>query len=146
MTCPGPQALEPDAFWALSEGTAPVDGDTRALVDALVRRGAGDVQRFQERLALLLWRLNGPAYVGVGADGYLSPDHFLYRRCHVVSRGRDHHETYLAEPRPIPMDECEDLLFAAREALQRLEGREVVSVLTETDFETYATVEAWRST
>ncbi|MBX3469519.1 MAG: DUF4240 domain-containing protein [Planctomycetes bacterium] len=104
VTCPGPQALEPDTFWALIEGTAPVDGDTRALVDALVRGGAGAVLRFQERLALLLWRLDGPAYAGADEEGYLSPDRFLYRRSHVVSRGRTCYETYLAEPRPIPME------------------------------------------
>lgn len=142
------RALSLARFWELIERTAPTRDEARRLVRALAELRRAEVRGFQERLARLLYALDGERFAVRGAaelPEYLSPDLFLYQRAYVVGRGRRFFESVLHDPTSMPPGECEDLIDAAARALQRVDGTpDDEPIATSVSFETYSNEGAWR--
>src|SRR5690606_37436658 len=130
MSGDAPEPMGRDAFWTLIASTSPQGGDTEKLKAELTRAGRRSAFAFQERLAIALHAIDGRPFDGEMDPARVSPDNFLYRRCYLVSKGRDVYNDHVANPRVIPDHECEDLLAAAREAMVLIEGTEDVWVIT----------------
>ena len=124
------------AFWAvIDEARSAGPGDVEraaALVDVLARRGADEVREFAEIQARLMaesysWPLWGAAYI---INAGCSDDGFDYFRGWLLLRGRDTWESALRDPEtlvraepPAGVAECEDVLYAAAVAHERVTGQ-----------------------
>lgn len=151
-----PKAMMPEAeFWKL---IALLDwkheGDDRKvlapLVRALATKPQAAIQRFHERLAQLLFRLDTREHarrIGVGAwkgDGArFSPDGFLYARCACVARGEESYYRALGTPRHMPRDTgLESLLDAAPDAHEKKTGKPF-NYFTGLSYESQSSFDGW---
>ncbi len=123
-------------FWAVLDvaRTSGADnaGHARALVESLSRESPEDIESFARIQAELMnesyaWPLWGAAYV---INGGCSDDGFDYFRGWLLIQGREVWERALADPdslvRAVPEGgavECEDVLYAAAQAFERVVGR-----------------------
>lgn len=125
----------------------------RPLVDALARRPVKAIVAFEERLADLLYALDGEAWareIGEhayrGPGSYLSADLFLYVRLCAVANGRALYAAALRDPRRMPKDlEFEVLLSVAREAYEKKTGLPWEGHLTFRNRETFSNAAGWPS-
>ncbi len=99
--------------------------------ETLAKRPREDIEGFEERLALLLYRLDTKAHashIGQGSydpkNEFVSPDEFLYSRCVVVANGKEYYETVLHDPGQMPKDmEFEALLYLTSSAWESEDRR-----------------------
>lgn len=147
---PATKPMRLTQFWRLLETTSPCRDCANELVQSLARLRPQSIRGFHERLARLLYELDGPEHAARGAepdDDYLSPDRFLYQRCWVVGQGRAVFQATLSDPTKMPFeDECEDLIAAAPRALARLEDQDddECYIPTSVSYETYSNKARWR--
>jgi len=151
-----PMALK--AFWnliALLDWTKTGDDDAviKPLVEALAKHPVKDIIGFEERLADLLYALDGEVYareIGEGAykgpGSYLSADWFLYVRLCAVAGGEALYREILRDPRAMPKDvEFESLLYVAGKAYELKTGEYWEGHSTFHDYETFSNKEGWRA-
>jgi hypothetical protein len=75
----------------------------------------------------------------VGADG------FLYARCFVVARGREHYERVLRDPSEMPSsidDWFEPILYAPSQAFESMHGQEW-DYAASVNYETGSNAQGW---
>src|SRR5262245_23013411 len=91
-----------DDFWRLIDCVdrdALDDGDeeeaVRPLQDRLSSLTVPNLEAFEEHLSLCLHALDGQVYADESGEAGRSDDGFLYARCYVVARGRDHYDATL---------------------------------------------------
>lgn len=127
--------MQLDEFWALitlldgaNIDDEPAEGEddtvTEPLVRALAAREPEDIRSFDDRLAELLYELDGQAWAGnAGVCGEFE-DLFLYCRCCVIANGREFYQAVLANPLLMPAGmEFERLLSVAERAWVRRTGK-----------------------
>lgn len=129
-------------------------GDDAAVlepaVEFLARQSLSHVYQFVDQLAEKLHRLDTKAHAQVflddeEAEGYLSPDDFLYARCAVVASGETAFKTVLAEPTKMPSElTFEPLLHLANAAYRRKTGKDA-TLKPATSYETYSNQNGWKS-
>ena len=89
------------------------------LSDALTELTEREIESFQEHLSQVLYDIDGEDYARESEDSGDSDDGFLYCRCYVVARGRQHYLSVKDNPEAMPksVDQwCESLLYAAPKA------------------------------
>src|SRR5262249_26230193 len=138
-------------FWRLIENNSPCADGAKQLVKVLIMQSERSVRAFHERLARLLWNLDGPEHANRGsstAGSYISPDRFVYQRSWVVGQGRATYYGVLNDPRRMPTDEeCEALISAAPRALglkMEIEEEEAY-IPTSVSFESFSNWNRWRT-
>lgn len=129
-------AMPLDEFWSLMEkvdrqALGMGEGFERQalapLALALSSRSKEDLEAFEERMAQILYALDGKRFVdAAGMNG--SSDSFLYARAYVVAMGRKYYESVLRDPSLMPKSIeqwCEPLLYAARDSWKKSTGHEL---------------------
>lgn len=121
-----------DEFWQLIgsvDQQALAEGDEDGAIDPLEKRlesfDVRGLEAFEEHLSQVLYALDGEVYADQAGEAGDSDDGFLYVRCFVVARGREHYEATLKDPALIPetLDEwCEALLYPHRRAWAKITG------------------------
>lgn len=144
-----------DGFWVCIESidrNALDDGDEEAAVQPLVEHLATmdvkEIQGFEEHLAQVLYQLDGRRYADNAGQSGKSGDGFLYVRCYVVGRGKEHYERVLADPARMPksLDQWfESLLYASQNAWSQVTGRapEEWEYYASVSYETGSNQEGW---
>ncbi|MCF6229090.1 MAG: DUF4240 domain-containing protein, partial [Planctomycetes bacterium] len=150
-----PMALK--AFWkliALLDWTK--TGDDNAViaptVEALSKASEKDIVGFEERLADLLYALDGEVFareIGEGAyegsGSYFSSDGFLYSRLCVVANGESLYRKILRDPKEMPKDmEFESLLEVVSSAYELKTGDYWEGHSTHHSYETFSNKDGWK--
>lgn len=113
-------------FWsliALIDRSALESGDEDAavepLIDALSGTAEDEIRQFEDRLARLLYDIDGKAYADQAGESGQSDDGFLYVRCYVVASGEQYYKSVTSDPAAMPksVDQwCESLLYVGGRA------------------------------
>lgn len=121
-----------DDFWRLIDNIdrdALADGDEDAAIAPLQKKLTSltvpDLEEFEEYLSQCLYALDGQVFADESGESGDSDDAFLYARCYVVARGKEHYEATLKNPKLMPktLDQwCEALLFPHRGVWASLRG------------------------
>lgn len=142
-------AMPESEFWQLLEKIDwKQDNDSarlQPLMDALATYPVDGIYQFSERMALLLHRLDGPAFTQALEQGELgfSADTFLYARCLVVAKGEAFYKAVLAEPFKMPVDEdLEALLYVAQRAYEQKTGK-TYNYVPAVNYESFFNRELW---
>jgi hypothetical protein len=128
---------------ALDEGDD--ESAVEPLVAALTELTPAQIEAFEEALARKLHAIDGRACADAAGESGQSGDGFLYARCFVVARGREHYEAVLSDPRYMPTsldDWCEPLLFVTQQAYEAVTGAEWTFDAS-VSYETGANAERW---
>jgi len=128
---PEASTMQEEVFWRFIEK---IDWkqkeDSRKLtplIDALATVDSATIYQFSERLAYLLYQLDGPAFVQPLEKSELgfSADTFLYARCLAVAKGQAYYQEVLKQPTNMPVGEdFEALLSVAEQAYLKKTGKE----------------------
>lgn len=143
-------------FWKLIalldwSKTGDDDAVVAPLVCALAERSVDDIVAFEERLADLLYSLDGEIYareIGEeayrGPGSYLSADWFLYVRACAVANGGAFYRKVLKDPRQMPKDmEFESLLYVAGKAFEAKTGEYWEGHATYRSYESFSNEKGW---
>lgn len=147
--------LDEAGFWnVISKLDWDKVGDDAAVlepaVEYLSKQPLSQVYQFVDQLAEKLHLLDTKAHAQVflddeEAEGYLSPDDFLYARCAVVASGEAAFKTVLADPAKMPTElTFEPLLHLANAAYRRKTGKEAI-LKPAISYETYSNLNGWKS-
>lgn len=147
--------LDEAGFWnVISKLDWDKVGDDAAVlepaIEYLAKQPLSQVYQFVDQLAEKLHRLDTKAHAQVflddeEAEGYLSPDDFLYARCAVVASGETAFQTVLAEPSKMPTElTFEPLLHLAKAAYHRKTGKDA-TLKPAISYETYSNRNGWKS-
>jgi hypothetical protein len=148
--------MESNEFWTLIKlvdidtlDDGDEDGALVNLIAKLSTLGEEQIQGFEQRLAQLLYDLDGKVYADHAGESGASADGFLYCRCYVVARGKNFYEAVLANPAKMPKSLnqwCESLLFVSQNAWAEATGDEPEdwSYHASVDYETGGNKEAWQ--
>jgi len=103
---------------SLEEDDYPED-QLELLISSLSELNTKEIENFEDKLSYFLYNLDGEKYADNAGESGESDDGFLYARCWVVAKGRNHYEKVLANPQKMPKEICqwcEPLLYAASRA------------------------------
>ncbi|MCE5229806.1 DUF4240 domain-containing protein [bacterium] len=129
-----------EKFWKLIEqsgaGRADCEEQVENLIGILARLPAQEIIEFdrillEKRILAYRWDLWGVAFI---INGGCSDDGFEYFRCWLIGQGREAFERVLQDPESVAdlTDEhgieCEDLLYVASQAYERVTGSEMPMV------------------
>jgi hypothetical protein len=125
-------------------------GVTEPAVEALAQMSVEQICGFAERLAQMLYLLDGEAYASqIGTDSYkgakgnFSKNWFLYVRCCVLATGRDFYQEVLLNPEQMPKDmEFQALLSIASKAYKRKTSQRF-NYVTKYNYETFSNKQLW---
>lgn len=120
---------------ALDEGNE--EAAVEELTEQLSTKNEKVIGEFEEYLSQYLYALDGEKWCNESGESRDSSDGFLYARCYVVAKGKDHYEAVMNNPSlmPISLDEwAEPLLFVAARAWAEATGND------EEDFKLYGSV------
>ena len=147
--------LEDELFWDLISLLDP-DGESEeaiigACVERLVELPVAQIQRFEETLAFILYKLDTrehARHIGLGAFqeevGHFSADNFLYARCAAVASGKRTYDRALKDPARMPQNtEMEVVLGIAAAAYVIRSGR-TMNYVTGCSYETFSNRSGWK--
>lgn len=120
------KTMMPEAkFWQLIDG---IDWKQKQdiyklkpLIKVLKTHSNTDIFQFAERLAFLLYQLDGPTFLQALKKSELgySADSFLYTRCFVVAKGKKFYQSVQNTPSKIPIESyLESLLYVPKQAFE----------------------------
>jgi len=95
------------------------EGAVKPLGEALAECSEGEIHEFENILAQCLYDIDGEVYADEAEESGQSGDGFLYARCFVVAKGKQHYDAVKADPTKMPksLDEwCESLLYVSQRA------------------------------
>lgn len=150
--------MNPDGFWKLIKLVdiqTLDDGDEESALEKLTATLATlneeQQQGFEERMAQLLYDLDGKIYADNAGQSGQSGDGFLYCRCYVVAQGKKFYEAVLANPAKMPksLDQwCESLLYVAQRAWVEATGNDEDEwgYIPSVSYESGSNKEAWKET
>jgi Protein of unknown function (DUF4240) len=141
-----------DVFWDLIGLIAAEAADGQAaiepVVNALASMDVDGITAFDDALAGKLFALDTRRHAEQWATDSppFSADGFLYARCWVVARGRDHYEHVMNDPAAMPPDrpefEFEDLHYVPEYAFKRKTGGDYTYLPTPSP-ETFSNADGW---
>lgn len=136
--------MDVNEFWkviSLIDQYALEDSDDEEAVEPLISllstKSEDEISQFQEHLSQVLFALDGQRWMDQSGDSSGSGDGFLYARCYVVAKGKEHYETVLSNPSVMPKSAdqwAESLLYVAGQAWAEITGND------EEDFDRETTV------
>ena len=136
--------MQIETFWQLIEkskvGADDCTEQTDNLLQLLSNLEPTEIVSFSEHFNQKLidafrWDLWAIAYI---VNGGASDDGFFYFRGWLIAQGKDYFEAALANPQSAAnnavvgeFNECEDILYVARQAYEELTGDELPTILNE---------------
>lgn len=116
----------------------------KPLITALATQPTLGINQFSERMAMLLYQLDGPDFTKPLAEDELgfSADTFLYARCFVVAKGETFYKSVLEAPQRMPTCYLEGLLYVANKAYEQKTG-EIYTYIPSTNYESFFNQILW---
>lgn len=97
------------------------------VVTALSSKSEKEIDQFQEFLSQALYAIDGQRWIEESGESSGSGDGFLYARCYVVAKGKEHYLEVLNNPNLMPKSSdnwAESLLYVTGQAWAAVTGNE----------------------
>jgi hypothetical protein len=150
--------MNEETFWSiisLLDVESSIDGEEiiQPAIEVLTKMSVKDIKQFEETLSYKLYLLDTKEHAkNIGENSYseddtsyFSPDLFLYKRCLVISKGKEFYDHTLNNPINMPKDYSFEMLLSLASVAYEMRIKKEFEYIPGRDYETFSNLEGWKS-